>query len=265
MLKARILTALCLFPMVILSLFLPQWLFIVLVFGVIMLGAWEYSTLVAFPDTSWRISFLVIIGLGFIAGLFFPLSTTFFGLLWWGCAAILLIKFPLGQKQWLTSALLRGLIGVLLLVPCGAGLVLLHNRPQGSYWVLLLLLIVWAADIGAYFAGKHLGKQLLAPLVSPKKTLEGVCGGLMASIIVTIIVALCWQLPIFTTFLFMLTVVVVFIVSVMGDLTESAIKRWMNVKDSGTLLPGHGGFLDRIDSLTAAAPVFSLALALLLS
>jgi phosphatidate cytidylyltransferase len=263
MLKARILTALCLIPPVLLALFASQWLFTLVVFVIIMAAGWEYARLIQIPGFHWQGLFIGINAASFLFGLLFPVAVLWIGTLWWVVVAGMLVKFPFGQNYWLRWPVLRAVVGWLMLVPCGVGLTVLHHRPQGAWWVLLLLLMIWAADTGAYFAGKFYGKRLLAPLVSPKKTLEGVYGGLLLTILAVVIVGWIWRLPIFVEPLFMVSVLLVFALSVMGDLEESAIKRWMNVKDSGTLLPGHGGLLDRIDSLLAAAPVFALCIVLL--
>jgi phosphatidate cytidylyltransferase len=121
-----------------------------------------------------------------------------------------------------------------------------------------LLFLIWAADIGAYFSGKHFGRKKLCPQVSPNKTFEGVYGGiLLAQVVAISYVAIIVQSPKMNDFLvFCFLALVVSLVSVLGDLFESALKRMSGQKDSGRLLPGHGGLLDRIDSLTSSAPIF---------
>jgi phosphatidate cytidylyltransferase len=125
-----------------------------------------------------------------------------------------------------------------------------------SYLVFVLVL-VFAADIGAYFAGRNFGRLKLAPRVSPGKTWEGVLGGLVSAALVAVVGAYWFDLPL-ARFLPLCTAVAA--VSIVGDLTESMFKRYVGLKDSSKLLPGHGGILDRIDSLTAATPVFALGL-----
>ena len=140
-------------------------------------------------------------------------------------------------------------------------LVVLHSRPdQGPHWVLYLLVLVWVADSGAFFAGRQFGRTRLAPKVSPGKTWEGVLGGLTACALFAFGYAHYLELQgaVLTGFVLVSLVTVLF--SVAGDLLESLLKRQRGVKDSGTLIPGHGGILDRIDSLFAAAPVFLLGL-----
>jgi phosphatidate cytidylyltransferase len=128
--------------------------------------------------------------------------------------------------------------------------------------ILSLMLLVWGADIGAYFFGRAFGKRKLAPRVSPGKSWAGFFGGLFTSVCIAAGLALYLQVPVSQLFVVLLCAAVVVLFSVVGDLTESMFKRQMGIKDSSQLLPGHGGVLDRIDSLTAAAPVFALLLLL---
>ena len=129
-----------------------------------------------------------------------------------------------------------------------------------NYLVLLLFALIWAADVGAYFAGKAIGKIKLSPNVSPKKTVEGLVGGVILSLIVaSTYVFISLGNPSISDYLtYGVLSIIISLASVIGDLFESVLKRLANVKDSGRLLPGHGGILDRIDSLTCAAPIFFL-------
>jgi phosphatidate cytidylyltransferase len=149
-------------------------------------------------------------------------------------------------------------VGFLVLVPAGLGLVhLVRLLPDGRLLLLYLLVLIAAADVGAYFGGRAFGRRKLAPHVSPGKTWEGFAAGMLASIIIAALGAALFDQPFWPWLALCLLVAVV---SVIGDLTESMFKRHVGLKDSGTLLPGHGGVLDRIDSLTAAAPTFLLGL-----
>ena len=148
-------------------------------------------------------------------------------------------------------------IGTLAVVPAWCALVLLHHgEPHGPRWLLAALALVWAADSGAYFAGRRFGRHKLAPQVSPNKTLEGLAGGVVAALAVALPLGL-WaglapaRLPGLLAVALLAT-----LASVVGDLTESLMKRQAGVKDSGNLIPGHGGMLDRIDAILAALPVF---------
>ncbi|MEM9056937.1 MAG: phosphatidate cytidylyltransferase, partial [Pseudomonadota bacterium] len=151
--------------------------------------------------------------------------------------------------------------GLLVLVPAWVILVRVHaSEVLGPGWLLFVFAVVWAADTGAYFVGKAFGHSRLAPRVSPGKTWEGVGGGLGLAGIVAAVGAWAFGVPALP---FIGICIATALVSIVGDLTVSMFKRHAGVKDSGRLFPGHGGILDRIDSITAAAPVFALGLALL--
>ncbi|MCB1760121.1 MAG: phosphatidate cytidylyltransferase, partial [Gammaproteobacteria bacterium] len=147
--------------------------------------------------------------------------------------------------------------------PAWISLLILHARYQdGPYLLLFLMILIWVADSCAYFAGRRWGRVKLAPLISPGKTREGVYGAMVGAAICGVLLH---QLRPQTGPLYLLVVlsVLVALISVIGDLFESVMKRQAGLKDSGALLPGHGGMLDRIDSLTAAAPLFLLGMLLL--
>lgn len=150
------------------------------------------------------------------------------------------------------------LFGLLILLPAWYGLVWLKGQPNGLWLILALMVLVWAADIGAYFAGKTWGKRKLAPRVSPGKSIEGLLGGVAVTQLLTLIALLYLGWGLTSVLLGQLGALLVVLFSVVGDLTESMFKRDQGMKDSSNLLPGHGGVMDRIDSLTAAIPVFSL-------
>ncbi len=168
------------------------------------------------------------------------------------------ISYPRSSALWRESALARTIAGLLVLVPAWAALVVLHSRFDHGYFVLLAF-IIWGADTGAYFAGRAFGKRKLAPNVSPGKSWEGVIGGLLVALLAAL-VATYWLTPLGGYPAFFLLVLLTVFISVLGDLSESLFKRVMKLKDSGGILPGHGGVLDRIDSLTAAGPLFTLGL-----
>ena len=174
---------------------------------------------------------------------------------WWLVAFAWLALAPEATNRALTA-----LAGFCTLIPTwiAFGRLLELERPlRGAVFVLYLLLVVWAADIGAYFAGKRFGRLKLAPRVSPNKTWEGLFGGVAGGLIVAIAGAVLFRLPAIPFIALGLALVMA---SIVGDLTESLFKRHAGLKDSGTLLPGHGGVLDRIDSLTSSVPFFVLGL-----
>ena len=174
-------------------------------------------------------------------------------LAWWLVALVWILRYPMPIPP-----LAAGFAGVFVLVPAWISLVsILQIAGQGSALLLLGLAMIWAADIGAYFAGHRWGRLKLAPQVSPGKTLEGVAGGLLGAVLTAAAGGSLLGLPLAA----MLPLgVCVAAISVVGDLTESLFKRSVGIKDSGRLFPGHGGVLDRIDSITAAVPLFALAL-----
>jgi phosphatidate cytidylyltransferase len=139
-------------------------------------------------------------------------------------------------------------------------LVLFKQWPEANLLILAVMVLVWGADIGAYFAGRRFGKRKLAPQVSPGKSWEGVYGGLVATLMMCAGVGVYRDWSVSDLLLALLGTAAVVMISVVGDLTESMFKRQAGIKDSSNLLPGHGGVLDRIDSLTAAIPVFAALL-----
>jgi phosphatidate cytidylyltransferase len=179
--------------------------------------------------------------------------------LWWLVATFLVMTYPDSSRLW-GGVPGRLLIGLLILLPAWQGLILLKQWPQANALIIAVMVLVWGADIGAYFSGKAFGKRKLAPRVSPGKSWEGVYGGLAVSLSITLVVGLQQGWSVSGLVLALLGAAVVVLISVVGDLTESMFKRQSGIKDSSNLLPGHGGVLDRIDSLTAAIPVFAALL-----
>jgi phosphatidate cytidylyltransferase len=271
MLMQRVLTALALIPPVVAAVwFLPTPVIAAALALLLLVGAWEWGQLMQLRTTAQRIGFvaavtlllLVLYGLREQAGL--QLATLVLALLWWLLALLWVLRYPAGLPGTGSHPLLTAWVGLLLLGPAFLALVLLHARLQGPLWILFLLVLIWAADTGAYFSGRGFGRHKLAVRVSPGKTWEGAAGGLLLS-------ALAAGLAGYWLFgfegrqlgLFVLLCAGVVVFSIVGDLTESMFKRQAGVKDSGTLFPGHGGVLDRLDSLFAAAPLFLGGLLLL--
>ena len=170
-----------------------------------------------------------------------------------------MLGYPASSRYWVGLPA-KLIIGLLILLPAWQGLVLFKQWPEANWLILAVMVLVWGADIGAYFSGRRFGKRKLAPQVSPGKSWEGVFGGLLATLLICVGVAIYRDWSFASLLLGLLGTAVVVLISVVGDLTESMFKRQAGVKDSSNLLPGHGGVLDRIDSLTAAIPVFAALL-----
>lgn len=267
----RVVTAVVLVPVVVYGvLALPSAYFALLMAVFVLAGGWEWADLSGHPVPARAAYVAVLAALLFAAaklvdrppGLRLILAS---GVLFWGAALVWVARYQSGRATPLLER--RGALsvtGVLVLVPAWAALYALHRGgAAGPERALLLMLLVWSADIGAYFAGRRFGRRKLAMRVSPGKTIEGVLGGVaLAAVVMAAYAAFRVQAPGWGAGLMLLGVATV-LASVLGDLLESLIKRMAGRKDSGVLVPGHGGALDRIDSLTAAAPVFVLGLALM--
>jgi phosphatidate cytidylyltransferase len=173
-------------------------------------------------------------------------------LAWWGIAFLWIVAGPAAHNR--ATAFFGGL---LVIVPAVIALAHLYRLPLGPQLVLFLLLLVWAADVGAFFAGRAFGRLKLAPRVSPNKTWEGLIGGVVVSTVVAVAGVWWFGRP---PLAFICLSVAVVLISIVGDLTESMFKRFAGLKDSGSIFPGHGGVLDRFDSVFAAAPIFLLGL-----
>ena len=168
--------------------------------------------------------------------------------IWWVLALLWVILRPRSATPFAAAV-----AGLLALVPAGIALMRMRvDVTDGAQWVVFALILVFTADIGAYFGGRHFGRVKLAPQVSPGKTWEGVFGGLLFAGLFALCGSAWFHQPVLA-FVPLCLAAVAF--SIVGDLTESMLKRFAGLKDSGTLLPGHGGLMDRIDSITAAAPV----------
>lgn len=267
MLKQRIITALILIPLVIWAVLqLPTANFAAVLSVLVLLGAWEWSNLLPARSPLLRSLYVAAIALALWmawqlrtgVGADWILAAAFGAWLLW----LAWIGRPeLGRNGGPKVVLFKSLVGALVLVPSWLALVMLHGRPAiGPQAVLFLMVMIWVADSGAYFSGRRWGRTKLAPRVSPGKTWEGVYGALAACTLVALTGAWWMDGSPFDVVAFLLVCLVTILFSIEGDLLESLLKRQRDIKDSGSLLPGHGGVLDRVDSLTAAAPVFVLGL-----
>jgi len=275
LLKYRLITALILIPVVIAALFLlPPLGFTLVTLAVCMLAAWEWGPLAGFASRSQRIWLAVLCGLLLaLMVLSIPAyqhsvhllqigGSLWLSLAWWLAALLLVLFYPGSAGMWRNSRSLRLIFGLLTIVPFFWGMLALRqydyaqNPFTGAWWLLYVMLLVWGADSGAYMFGKLFGKHKLAPKVSPGKTWEGLIGGLVTSAVISWLFGRYAPLSVVPVTLLVCSVIAA-LASVLGDLTESMFKREAGIKDSGSLIPGHGGILDRIDSLTAAVPVFA--------
>ncbi|WP_421681983.1 phosphatidate cytidylyltransferase [Stutzerimonas urumqiensis] len=263
MLKLRVITALVLLPVALVGFFWLEGLAFALFFGaIIALGAWEWARLAGFVGQAARCGFAVAVAI-LLSILYtqpgWSTPLVLLGALWWVLATALVMTYPASSRFW--GGRFGSLaIGLLILLPAWLALLTLKQRPNGNWLIVAVMALVWVADIGAYFFGRALGRRKLAPMVSPGKSWEGLLGGLVCSLIVTVIVGVNIGLSLPQLAASLAGAAIVVLLSVVGDLTESMFKRKAGVKDSSQLLPGHGGVLDRIDSLTAAVPVFAALL-----
>ena len=271
MLKTRIITALILAPIAIGGIFfLPPSGFALFTGAIIALGAWEWANLSGIEGQPGRIVYaLVFAALLFALQQVPAMEVLWLSVLWWLVCLGLVCRYPAGTDRW-AGVPLRAIMGVFVLVPAWVGLNHLRTGTlefgefnNSLLAILYIFFVVWVADIGAYFAGRAFGKAKLAPRVSPGKSWAGVWGGLAAVLVLAVAASLLASASVAETGLLMLASAVTALVSVLGDLLESMMKRFRGIKDSSQLLPGHGGIMDRVDSLTAAIPVFALLLTLL--
>ncbi|MGB5258258.1 MAG: phosphatidate cytidylyltransferase [Woeseiaceae bacterium] len=255
MLRTRILSAVIALAILGTVLFVvPARLAELVIATVILLGAWEWSAFLGSSLLAIRVSFVVVLA-ALLGALYGPLAqysdlALQLAFVWWFCAFVWTLFFPTP-----IPTVVRWAAGALVLVPLFVALIALYRK--GPEVLLLALLIVWAADIGAFFAGKLFGRVKLAPRISPGKTWEGVFGGLLLVALLAVAAAQWTSSPFAVLVPFCLAVAAL---SIVGDLTVSMFKRTAGLKDSGKLFPGHGGILDRVDSVAAAAPLFALGI-----
>jgi len=270
-LRWRVLTALILVPLALLVVWAaPRQALGIVVAGVLLLAAWEWTRLIVLESTAARIVFLaavaaaIVLEWAYLRAGWPPLILLAAALVWWGVAGAWLRRFSRRPEQGPPPMGARLLAGVVLCaLPWYSVLYLQAQGVHGPYWVTLLFLLVWGADTGAYFAGRAFGRRRLAPSISPGKTWAGVGGGLVIGVGLVAVYAWLGASAGFgpgrVHWPWLLTAAVAAVLcSVAGDLFESMVKRQHGVKDSGGILPGHGGILDRIDGMIAAAPVIAL-------
>ncbi len=268
MLKQRVLTALLLLPLVLAAIFaLPAQWFLVLIAAILLRGSWEYSHLAGISGLTARYSLVVLqaVIMAFLFNYRDHWDNNILVYMSVSCALWLLMFIRLSRYRSEARPdriyqLISFASAIVSITTGWFAFSWLRMQVDGSWLVLLLLLIVWAADTGAYFTGKYFGKSKLAPQISPGKTRAGLLGGLIAAPLIALVAA--YLMPETNTNFAWLVLLGLStaLVSAGGDLLISLHKRTSGVKDSGNLLPGHGGILDRVDSLIAAAPFFALGL-----
>lgn len=254
---------------------LPFLYFLLVVTGITLLALWEWTQFVG--NQSRLVAILPTVSCLIISYWLIPADVSSLNnlsfahylvlvtaSLWWIVASALAITYPKTNQSWKDSTLIRQLFGLLTILPFFWSLLILRAQNidldpyHGSKLVLFVCLLVWAADSGAYFAGRAFGKHKMAPHVSPNKTIEGLIGGVAAALIVGWGAAELFEIHFSGIGSMLIVTLATVVISVLGDLVESMLKRVAGVKDSSNIIPGHGGILDRIDSLTAAFPVFTL-------
>jgi phosphatidate cytidylyltransferase len=269
MLKHRVITALVLIPLVLAGIFyLPPLGFACVSAIIFLMAAWEWAGLMGWVTIPKRCLYLLMLFLFLALLLCIPHARDIIlmaAVLSWLAMLYWVLRPTQFSRVWARSTLLRAALGLWLLGSSWYGLNTIQHQPAGPYYVLFLLLFIWAADTGAYFVGRRWGKHKLAPTISPGKTWEGMLGGSLVSLLVALLGGwFFYAAPGHAYICFVILAVLISVVSVLGDLSESLIKRQAGVKDSGSLLPGHGGLLDRLDSLISTTPFFALWLLYLL-
>lgn len=279
MLKQRVATAVVLAGIFLaLLFFLPVPLFSAFVGTIVLISAWEWSNLSGLTRLGARIAYLVgqtvlmLLLASYLQLLpslsldqLLPIASSvperyqqllMVGAVWWALALLWVQGYPSSAILWARRPV-RAVIGLLVLLPTWVAFTYVRAQPGGAWLVLMIVALVAWADIGGYFVGRRLGRHKLAPKVSPGKTWEGFAGGVAANLLFCIVL---WWFTRSPLIALLALVIPASLVSVLGDLLESMVKRERGIKDSSSLLPGHGGVMDRVDGLTAAAPVFALAL-----
>lgn len=275
MFKQRLITALILAPLMIGGIFfLPIEQFAYFIGFIVTVAAWEWANLSGYTSSAIRIGYAALIAAAVFATGYFMNSNPevhrivlMVGAAWWLIACFLVVQYPKKVSLW-KSKFTRAVLGFFVLIPMWVGFMTLKSQNNSALIIVYVMLLIWGADTGAYFAGKAWGKSKLAPNVSPGKSWAGFWGGLATTGLIAIVFSLCinkWlgEISLNDFVLLALITFVTAIISVMGDLVESMMKRHRGIKDSSQLLPGHGGVLDRIDSMAAAVPVFAFLMVFL--
>lgn len=279
MLYWRVITAIFLIPLVLWGIInlSAQW-FEVITAMVFLIGAMEWTTLCDYHQIKSKAIFLSIflLALGLLKGSQFvspviSYSWCMLAVLFWFFAWYWVKTYRATPPRFLNTSFNRAVIGILCLSSAWLAINLIRSLDYGREWIIFLFILIWSTDTFAYFVGRKWGKESLAPYVSPKKTYEGFWGGVIGAFFAALCTVALLQLEIFHSIKPMLfevknlatllsVVFITILLAVLGDLFESLLKRIVGVKDSGAILPGHGGILDRFDSLISALPFYALSL-----
>jgi len=254
MFKQRLLTALILIPLVLLAIAKASgWVLGLLMSAALSIAAYEWLALIPLKKSYQRVLFFIALAFStlFCWLMFHP--WLWLGLILWVLLALCILTYPNSERFW-GNKLVVSLLCLVLLPLVFVSISALYMQPSGQSLVIYLLFLVWAADTGGYLVGKRWGNHRLIPKVSPGKTYEGALGGFLLTMIVAT-VGYFW-FSFYSIFSWFGLSCLVTIFAMLGDLNISMLKRRSNLKDTGTLIPGHGGVLDRLDSLIAAAPIF---------
>ncbi len=269
MLKQRILTAVPLAALVIWGILTQpeQVIFYALVF-VMTIAGWEWSALSGISNKAGRAGYAIaIVALVFVARKLIdanpsalPVVLLLSVIIWLFAIFHMFNKGPQPVSQSFSG--IKFISGFVILIPPVFALLLIWG--QSNIWLFYCLSIVWVADIGAYFSGKKFGKNKLAPNISPGKTKEGLYGAVFATAVYSVLAGFYFELQVIEQLMLIIITVLTTFISVAGDLFISLLKREKNLKDTGNILPGHGGILDRIDSILSSAPFIALLLSVVI-
>lgn len=260
MLKQRVLTVALAAPFLIASLLSPwTWVFKLVVLACLTAGIHEFLTITRVPPKEKNI--LILFGVFHIIFLLFCPASSRFALEEISCLFLAIAAYycllPMDSIDGIFQRIALSFVGIFTIGTFGSYLGLMRDLPFGLFWVFTAMAMTWLNDTSAYFFGRWFGKHRLSPLISPKKSVEGFLGGALGSLCGFVLFWMLYGRPVrFIEALPMILVVAV--ISPIGDLTESLMKRNFGVKDSGTIIPGHGGMLDRIDALLFVSPIVYL-------
>ncbi len=275
MLKLRVITALVLFPFTLYCiLFLSNASFAFVMGSVMLIAAYEWAGLAGFTTPLRKMAFVVIVGTVIYSVwlMNFAISSYFMNLfasIFWFFCAVLVLKYPKSASFWKDKSIVIAVMGIILFLLTWYALISIHGIEglqfaqktiEGPYIMLFCMMLIWAADTGAYFSGRRFGKNKLAVQISPGKSWEGVYGGTILAVLIASACTVFYQGSLLDYFNIITITIATVAFSVVGDLLESMFKRQAGVKDSGKILPGHGGMLDRIDGVIAAVPIFFIAI-----